>query len=91
MATKITQDDILNINRCYARIGTYAGVARELGYSAGTIKKYVIKDFVDPDELEIKKFGSQILPIQDINFVWDLRLSNQENNEIEELWKEISI
>ena len=60
MATKITQDDILNINRTYLKLGTYAATARELGFSAGTIKKYVKPDFVDPDKIQLRKFSSEI-------------------------------
>ena len=90
MARKITTEDILNINRAYKRIGTYNGTAKELGFSPSTIKKYVVNDFIDPDTLEEKKFSSVIRPIEQIEMVWDL-LTDDEQDEIEELWKEISI
>lgn len=91
MAKKITNEDILEINRAYQRIGTYSGVSRELGFSAGTVKKYIIEDFIDPDTLEEKKFSSTILPIDEIDIRWTLQLSEEEQGEIEELWKEIAI
>jgi len=47
MATKITADKIIEINRLYKATGVYAAVARELGISATTVKKYVDPDFVD--------------------------------------------
>ena len=90
MAHKITNEDILNINRAYLKCKTYAGAARETGFSAGTVKKYVVKDFVDPAALEIKKFSSVIRPIEQIEMVWDL-LTDDEQDEIEELWREIAI
>ena len=92
MATKITQEDILAINRAYQRIGTYAGAARELGFSAGTIKKYIVKDFIDPDTIQIKKFSSIIPKLEDMESInWNLTLTKEEQEEIEELWKEISL
>ena len=91
MANKVTQNDILNINRIYLKLGTYAATAREVGFSAGTVKKYIIPNFVDPEEIELRKFSSEIKPIQDIEMKWDLNLSEEELKEIEELWKEITI
>lgn len=91
MAKKITQDDILTINRLYLKYKTYAAVARETGFSAGTVKKYIVDNFIDPEEIEIKKFNSIILPIEETKIVWDLQLTTSEEEEIKELWKEISI
>lgn len=91
MANKVTQNDILNINRIYLKLGTYAATAREVGFSAGTVKKYIIPDFIDPDELKIKQFSGEINPIQDINSLKNLLLSDEEISEIKELWEEIAI
>ena len=49
MATKITQDKIIEINRTYKRLRTYAATGRELGISPTTVKKYVIDDFEEPE------------------------------------------
>lgn len=91
MARKVTQDDILNINRIYLRTGTYAATARETGFSASTVKRYIVNDFVDPEAIEKKEFTGQILPINEIEIVLDLRLAANEEEEIKELWKEISL
>lgn len=87
MATKITKDDIYNINCAYLRLGTYAATARELGFSASTVKKYIIPNF--QPALEKKEFSSEIKPISEITINWSLSLSAEEIEEIKELQKEI--
>ena len=44
--TKIDANMIIEINELYKEIGTYAGVARKLGISGTTVKKYVQTDYV---------------------------------------------
>ena len=90
MAKKVTQEDILEINRQFLKCGTYAATSRATGFSASTVKKYIIKDFIDPDTIEKKEFSSTIYPIEAIEVVWDL-LTDDEQEEIEELWGEISL
>ena len=41
MAKKVTQRDIEQMNEAYLTIGTYSGVARALGWSASTVKRYI--------------------------------------------------
>jgi hypothetical protein len=91
MANKVTQQDILQFNILYKKLGTYAAVSRETGFSASTVKRYIIPDFINPEEIEIQKFDKEIKDIEDIEIVWDLRLAADERKEIEELWKEISL
>lgn len=91
MANKITQEDIYNINCKYLEIGTYAGVARALGFSAGTVKKYILPNFKPAEELKTIPFSSLILPIEKMEMVWSLQLSEEEQKEIEKLWEEISM
>lgn len=45
MAQRITQEQIEQINRLYQTYGTYAAVAREVGCSATTVKKYIDPNF----------------------------------------------
>ena len=42
MASKVTNEDILRINELYYKHKTYAEVARQTGFAASTVKKYVI-------------------------------------------------
>ena len=50
MGKKVSQEEIKEMNELYVSIGSYAGVARIVGRSAGTVKKYI-----DPDYLEKKR------------------------------------
>ena len=45
MASKVTNEDIVRINELYYKYKTYAEVARQTGFSAGTVKKYVIANW----------------------------------------------
>lgn len=41
MAKKITQEQIDKMLILYSQIGTYSGVAKELGIAASTVSKYI--------------------------------------------------
>lgn len=88
MANKVTPDDILQMNTLYLELKTYAAVARKTGFSAGTVKKYIIPNFSIPKEKiiwngELQEPGSFI--IQKTN------LTQEEKLNLEELRKELDI
>ena len=39
--TRVTPEEIVEMHRQYAKLGTYAAVGREIGRSASTVAKYV--------------------------------------------------
>ena len=39
--TRVTPEEIVEMHRLYAKLGTYAAVGRELDRSASTVAKYV--------------------------------------------------
>lgn len=97
MAT-LSEEKIIAIIKAYNEIGTYSGVAKELGCSAATVKKYVmLKDNynynIKNDNLVV--FDMEIPSIQEIDwggkeYFNDLvELSNEEKEEIKELWREL--
>ena len=100
MANKVTNEDILRINELYYKYTTYAEVARQTGFSAGTVKKYV-KPGWQPVVIEnIKKFDENSLPdfqkaveiFRGIENYGDLcLLTEREQEEIKELWGELAI
>ncbi|MBQ6629315.1 MAG: hypothetical protein IJH65_10950 [Methanobrevibacter sp.] len=99
MASKVTQEDIININELYVKHKTYAAVARETGFAPSTVKKYVIPDYIPQDKIEKKIFTEDQIP-ENLDYSlfkgvenWAplCKLTETEIAEIKELWKEITI
>ncbi len=92
MANKVTQQDIIKFNELYLQYKTYAAVARETGFSATTVKKYIIQNFA---AVPITKFeGDTELKISIFKErPWDnlLDLSDKEKEEMEILRKEVNL
>ena len=94
---KITNEIIDKINLLYLKIGTYSGVAKEIGCAPSTVKKYIKKDYQIPNNIPIKKFNSIITPVQREKFLGSNNwgefciLSNEEREEMKELWEEMVI
>ena len=100
MASKVTNEDILRINELYYKHKTYAEVARQTGFSAGTIKKYVKPGWQPVVVENIKKFDENSLPdfqkaveiFRGIENYGDLCiLTEREQEEIKKLWTEIAV
>ena len=97
MAVKRVQpEDIIKMNELYLTIGTYAGVARAVGFSAGTVKRYIIADFTPQAEMKpIEKIEFEIPSMNELVYPenWDdfLQLSTEEKEAIKELQKTISL
>ena len=85
MAGKVTQKDIERINDLYLELGTYAAVAREVGFSASTVKRYVIPGY-QKVSIPIDRIPVSLPPIETIEVPaalteW-LKLSDREIDEI---------
>lgn len=98
MAKKVTTDDILKMNELYYKYHTYAQVARETGFSASTVSKYVDKNWKPVDITNIKRFDLNDLPdfsteiFRMIENYGDLCvLTEDEREEIKDLWGELAI
>lgn len=65
MAKKVTYEDILTINKLYYEDPVYSHVAKKTGFSAATVKRYIIPDFQPLKERE--KMDSKLPPIEEIN------------------------
>ena len=97
VASKITNEQIIQMNILYLKTHNYSAVAREVGCAPSTVKKYIQPNFVNPEELEIKKFEGE-LPQCNVDLFKDVEnwgelcvLSDKEREDIKELWKEIVI
>ena len=100
MANKVTNEDILRINELYYKHKVYAEVARQTGFSASTVKKYVISGWTPVQTENIKRFDMATLPdFQDavkifhgiVNYGNLCIHTPPEKQEIEELWKELAL
>ena len=96
MAARITEDQKIQMNILYQELKTYAAVARAMGVSASTVKRYIIPDFVNPEELTITTIQIDELPPVDIDkfkqpFGNLCILSDEEKEEIKELWEELLV
>ena len=98
MASKVTNEDILRINELYYKHKTYAEVARQTGFAASTVKKYVIPGWEPVSTQIIKRFDFATLPefstkiFEGIdNYGVLCVLSDFEKEEIKELWGELAI
>ena len=96
MATKITEEQKLQMNILYKKYNTYAAVAREMGVAPTTVQKYIIPNFEVPQSEDINRFDSSKLPEFDPKAFENIDWNNcvvfgDEFAEIKELWKEIMI
>lgn len=94
---RVTQDDIKRFNELYYKYKTYAEVARQTGFSAGTVSKYVDKNYVPIDDSKKKKFSGEINNKNFDNLIaaenWGMlfRLTEKDEVELKELWTEMAI
>ena len=100
MASKVTNEDILRINELYYKHKVYAEVARQTGFSASTVKKYVIPNWAPIASENIIRFDITQLPdfteaakiFRDVdNYGYLCQLTPMETEEIKKLWKELAI
>lgn len=95
---KITDKEILQINRLYKQLGTYAAVAREVGCAPSTVKKYIITDFDEDAFHNAPTFDITKMPkitnidhIKDLDNICDLCRGAHHRERVVELRKEILI
>ena len=100
MASKVTNEDILRINEIYYKTRVYAEVARQTGFSASTVKKYVIQNWTPVEAKNVQKFDLEQMPDYEEavkifrgihNYGTLCTLTTYEEEEIKELWKELAL
>lgn len=96
----VTDNDKIQFNELYLQCGTYAEVARRTGFSASTVKRYIIPNYVSINAVaeNIIPFDKEILTIDQISFPNDrkefynlLVLTDIEKQECEKLREELLI
>ena len=100
MASKVTNEDILRINEIYYKTKVYAETARQTGFSASTVKKYIIPGWEPVASENIIRFDMAQLPdftsaaefFRGVDNYGNLCiLTNFEKKEIEQLWGELAL
>ena len=100
MANKVTNEDILRINEIYYKTKVYAETARQTGFSAGTVKKYVIPGWKPIVAENIIRFDMETLPdFQEAVKIFEgisnyghlCLLTDFEKEEIKQLWEELAV
>ena len=90
---RVTQEDIVLMNEAYLACGTLSGAAKATGWSASTVKKYLIPDFkseqkVEAANIELPPISKVLEQLQSDNLTC---LRPDEEKEIKNLWKEMLV
>ena len=95
---RVTSEDILRMNEIYYKTHVFAEVARQTGFSASTVRKYIDVNWKPIENENIIKFDMNDLPEFDttcfkgIENYGDLCvLTEREQDEMKELLKELVI
>lgn len=95
---RVTSEDILRMNEIYYKTHVFAEVARQTGFSASTVRKYVDVNWKPAELDKIIKFDLNNLPEFDttpFKHVSDYGamciLDDEEIDQIRELWKELAV
>ena len=95
---RVTSEDILRMNEIYYKTHVFAEVARQTGFSASTVRKYVDVNWKPVINENIVKFDLNDLPDFDAtlfehidNYGAICILNDEEIVQIRELWKELSV
>ncbi len=98
MANRVTSEDILRMNEIYYKTHVFAEVARQTGFSASTVRKYIDVNWKPIENENIIKFNMNDLPEFDttcfkgIENYGDLCvLTEREQDEMKELLKELVV
>ncbi len=93
MANKVSQEEIIKINELYYEYKNYSQVAKELGRTPATIKKYVDTDYVPKKKEKHYTFIPQEL--NPVPISWSISdnlgelciLTNEERRKIDGLYR----
>ena len=96
MAKRVTNEDIIRINEIYAATKVYAETARQTGFSASTVKKYVNPNYIPMQNQNTEKLKfehAELPPYPADGSAWRtlMELSANEKEKILDLQKEIMI
>ena len=95
---RVTSEDILRMNEIYYKTRVFAEVARQTGFSASTVRKYVDVNWKPVVSENIIRFEMDDLPEFDTtcfkgvdNYGELCVLTERELDEMKELWGELAV
>lgn len=94
---KVTQNDIIMFNNLYYKTHNYTEVARQTGFSAATVRKYVDKNYVPVNKEDKVIFSATLskepprLLVESDTWGQYCMLTSDEKEKLKELWKELEI
>ena len=99
MAKRVTNEDIILINETYRITKSYAETARQTGWSAGTVSKYVDKNYTPAAVNVENRVDMSIIPeVFDTSAFKSLDnygelcvLTDEEKSAMSDLWKEMRL
>ena len=98
MARRVTNEDFKLMNDIFYRTKSYAETARQTGWSAGTVSKYVDKNYAPSATTEIVRVDMSILPTEFNTDIFNIPnlgdlcvLTDDEKEDITNLWKEMAL
>ena len=93
---RLSNEKIAEIQKLYTEIGIYSQVAKKVGCSPATVKKYCNDVAAVIVEKEVVKFNGTIPKVDEINFTFFLdtrdnltTLTPDEKEELKGLWEEL--
>ncbi len=94
MARKVTDKDIIDMNEAYLLCKTYSGVATATGWSASTVRKYIIPGYTS--QKQKVQYNITIPSIEDtiqslLGCAALCSVTEEEKEELAELWKDMLI
>ena len=97
---RVTSEDILHMNEIYYKTRVFAEVASQTGFSVSTVRKYVdtkwtpvvTENVITFSMKDIPDFKEAVKCFRGVDNYGDLCvLTEQEREEIKELWKELAV
>ena len=91
---RVTEEDIIQMNEAFLLCGTYSGAAKATGWSASTVKKYIISGYTSQIDTAVQE---SMITLPDLDKVvanlmqmaHATMLTSEEALEVTELWKEL--
>lgn len=94
MRRTVNEEDIIQINEAFLLCGTYSGAAKATGWSASTVKKYIISGYTSQIDAAARESMITLPDLDEVvtnlmQMAHATMLTSEEALEVTELWKEL--